>query len=185
MVTTLLAFIAQGLAFVALSFLYQSGMGYSPLGAALLFSPWPVALLVSGPWSGRLADRIDPAWLSTAGLLVFLAGMSWLAWSSEGAGIAALAAASLLCGLGYGLFQAPNNHEVMANAPLELSSTASGVLATVRTLGQSLGSAVFALVLSLFAGAMPLALWMAVAAAAAALLVSLLRMAAPPLERTR
>jgi DHA2 family multidrug resistance protein-like MFS transporter len=182
--TTLLAFIAQGLAFVALSFLYQSGLGYSPLEAALLFLPWPVALLVSGPWSGRLADRVDPAWLSTAGLLVFLAGMSWLAWSSEGAGIAALASASLLCGLGYGLFQAPNNHEVMANAPLELSSTASGVLASVRTLGQSLGSAAFALVLSLFAGAMPLALWMAVAAAGAALLVSLLRIAASPLERT-
>jgi hypothetical protein len=39
-------------------------------------------------------------------------------------------------------------------------------------------------VLSLFAGAMPLALWMAVAAAGAALLVSLLRIAASPLERT-
>lgn len=176
LITTLLAFTAQGLAFVALSFLYQSVFDYSPLKAAMLFAPWPISLLLSGPWSGRLSDRYNPALLSSAGLLAFLGGLVILAWGSYEQSILVLVLGSFWCGLGYGFFQAPNNHEIMANAPVLLSSTASGVLATVRTLGQSLGSAAFALAWSFQGGRVDLTLWVAFAATLIALVSSTARL---------
>lgn len=174
-ITTLLAFTAQGLAFVSLSFLYQSVFEFSPLKAALLFSPWPLSLIFSGPLSGWLSDRSNPALLSSIGLLGFLTGLAVLAWGSYEQNLLILVFGSFWCGLGYGFFQAPNNHEIMANAPIALSSTASGVLATVRTLGQSVGSAVFALVWSLQGGRIDLPLWIAFIATLLALITSAAR----------
>lgn len=174
-VVMLFAFLAQGLCFVALSFLYQTSLGYSPLVAALLFSPWPITLLFSGPLSGRLSDRYNPALLSTWGLGVFLIGIMLLAWSSAQGSLWWLLASSVVCGLGYGFFQVPNNHEVMANVAVAKSSSASGVLASVRTLGQSLGTALFALLYSMSNGDIPFSLWVAVGATVVALLLGVQR----------
>ena len=172
---TLFAFTAQGLAFVALSFLYQTTLGYSALTAALLFSPWPITLLFSGPISGRLSDRVNPALLSTWGLVVFVFGIVLLAWGGVQESLAWLVIASVVCGLGYGFFQAPNNHEVMANASGPRSASASGVLASVRTLGQSLGSASFALIVSVTGGDVAVSLWTGFGLAVLALAVSVRR----------
>jgi DHA2 family multidrug resistance protein-like MFS transporter len=178
-VLTALAFTGQGAAFVALPLFYQSGMGASPLQAALLFTPWPVALMVSGPIAGRLADRYDPALLATLGLSLFLLGVAGLAWLSESGSVMALMLPSLLCGLGYGVFQAPNNREIMALAPVAMSAAASGVLATVRTFGQCLGTASVALVVALSAGAVQGALWVSAAVTLLALLFSVYRLSLP------
>ena len=84
---------------------------------------------------------------------------------------------------GLRLFQAPNNKEMLSNVA-RARSAASGVLATARTLGQSLGAAVVAVVLSgvasqLFAsgkvGQMQTALWIAGAIAMASCCLSLVR----------
>ena len=85
---------------------------------------------------------------------------------------------------GLRLFQAPNNKEMLSNVARARSGAASGVLATARTLGQSLGAAVVAVVLSgvasqLFAsgkvGQMQTALWIAGAIAMASCCLSLVR----------
>lgn len=181
---TVLAFTAQGAAFVALPFLYQSVMNLSPLQAALLFTPWPLALLVSGPIAGRLADKHDPALLAAVGLTLFLAGLVGLGWLSTKTSVFSLLLPSLVCGLGYGFFQAPNNREIMGSAPLALSASASGVLASLRTFGQCLGSAVVALVMALRFGSVAMALWVATGVALIALMVSAFRLSQPVQEMT-
>ncbi|GEK48800.1 MFS transporter [Bisbaumannia pacifica] len=178
-IVTVLAFTAQGAAFIALPFLYQGVMGVSPLDAALFFTPWPLALLVSGAVAGRLADKRDPALLVAGGLGLFLCGMVGLGWLSTTGSAVYLLIPSLLCGLGYGFFQAPNNREIMGSAPLALSANASGVLASLRTFGQCLGSALVALVMALPFGNVTLALWLAAVLALLALLASVLRLSQP------
>ncbi|GAB2781061.1 MFS transporter [Halomonas shantousis] len=172
---SLLAFVAQGAAFVGLPFLYQTQMDLSPLQAAWLFTPWPLALMFSGPLAGRLADRVNPTLLSSLGLGIFLLGMLAFALMGTAATTFDIVWRATLCGLGYGLFQAPNNREMIGSVPLELSANASGILASVRTFGQSLGTALVGLVLALSFGSIALALWLGCGSVVLALLLSVRR----------
>jgi MFS transporter, DHA2 family, multidrug resistance protein len=167
-----LAFIGQGLAFVALSFLYQQEMGFSPLETAWLFTPWPAAIMLVGPLAGRLADRLNPSLLASAGLVLLLAGLASLAWLDADAGVVDGLWRTGLCGLGFGLFQPPNNREMMASIARERSASASGVMSTTRTVGQSLG---VALVGAFLAAGAPVqaSLWVGFAASLLALAASL------------
>ena len=45
-----------------------------------------------------------------------------------------------LCGMGFGLFQTPNNVTIVSSAPTHRSGGASGMLGTARLLGQTLGT---------------------------------------------
>ena len=85
-----------------------------------------------------------------------------------------------LCGIGYGIFQAPNNREMIGSVALEYSANASGVLASVRTFGQALGTAMVGMMLALSAGSLSLALWVCCACVVVALMLSLWRV---PLAR--
>lgn len=167
-----LAFVGQGLAFVALSFLYQQEMGFTPLETAWMFTPWPLAIMVVGPLAGRLADRVNPSLLSSAGLVLLLLGLAALAGLDAAAGVGDSLWRTALCGVGFGLFQPPNNREMMASVPRERSAQASGVMSTTRTVGQSLG---VALVGAFLAAGAPVqaTLWAGAAACVLSLAASL------------
>ena len=180
--TSLASFVGQGIAFVALPFLFQNSYGYSAFHAALLFAPWPIGIAMTAPYAGRLADRYPPAILATAGLSVFAIGLALLALLPEHAQTWDICWRSLICGVGFGLFQSPNNREMLSNAPRERSAHASGVLAIMRTFGQCFGVALMGIVLSAEGGvlmgvareaqAIRLSLWVAVAATALATVIS-------------
>ena len=85
-----------------------------------------------------------------------------------------------LCGLGFGLFQSPNNKVIITSAPRERSGGASGMQSTARLTGQSLGAALVAVLFGLTHGSGPgqpitLSLWCAVALAGTGALASVLR----------
>ena len=184
--TSLASFVSQGITFVALPILFQSVYGYNALIAALLFIPWPLGIMLSAPHAGRLSDRHSPAQISTVGLLIFSLGLIALALLPAEPNVWDIAARSLLCGLGFGYFQSPNNREMLGNAPRELSSYASGVLSIVRTFGQCMGAACVGVALALLvsstmtaqqslplqAEALHYSLWLAAASSVAALALS-------------
>ncbi|MRT55202.1 DHA2 family efflux MFS transporter permease subunit [Enterobacteriaceae bacterium RIT693] len=148
--TSLASFIGQGITFVALPFLFQNVYGYSALGSALLFTPWPVGIMLAAPHAGRLADRHSPALIATAGLGVFTLGLVLLALLPSHAQAWDIGLRSLVCGIGFGIFQSPNNREMMANASRENSGYASGILAIMRTFGQCLGAAIVGIILAVY-----------------------------------
>lgn len=183
--TSLASFISQGIAFIALPFLFQNVYGYSAFTAALLFTPWPLGIILVAPRAGRLADRYSPAVISTAGLGIFIIGLLLLATLPTHAGLWNIGLRSLICGVGFGCFQSPNNREIMGNVPREYSGYASGVLAVVRTFGQCLGASIVGVALALLAStaapvmeeqAVRLSLWIAVATSTIAVMFSLGRL---------
>ena len=175
--TSFCSFLAQGLAFVALPFLFQTVYGYSPFASGLLFTPWPLSIALVAPFAGRLADRFPPPLLSTLGLFVFALGLTLLGRLGPHPSPPDIVWRASICGLGFGFFQSPNNREIMGNAPRERSGSASGVLATVRVTGQALGAALVAVVLGAGgASAAHTALLLAAAGAGAAALISALRL---------
>ncbi len=186
--TSLASFVSQGMTFIALPFLFQSVYGYSVFTSALLFTPWPLGIMLAAPHAGRLADRYPAALISTLGLGIFTLGLTLLALLPDQAQAWDIGIRSLVCGLGFGFFQSPNNREMLANASRENSGYASGVLAIMRTFGQCLGGALVGVILALLApagaqaaGAVRLSLWIAVLATVLALLFSLSRIRKQPI----
>lgn len=182
--TSMASFVAQGITFVALPFLFQNAYGYSAFETALLFTPWPVGIVLVAPHAGRLADRVSPALISTVGLCVLAAGQVSLALLPGQPQVWDIVARCLLCGIGFGCFQSPNNREMLSSVSREHSSYASGVLAIMRTFGQCLGTALVGVLLASHARggvsmerpAVQLSLWIAVAATALAVTLSLSRL---------
>jgi DHA2 family multidrug resistance protein-like MFS transporter len=179
--TSVCAFAGQTAAYVALPFYLENTLGLSAVETGLLMTPWPLALALTSPISGRLADRIPAGLLGGAGLALFAGGLLLLALLPAAPGPADIAWRMALAGIGFGLFQSPNNRAIVTSAPRERSGGASGMLGTARLLGQTTGAALVALVFGLLpqAGAQP-ALFLAGGMALAAAGVSLTRLAAPP-----
>ena len=83
-----------------------------------------------------------------------------------------------ICGCGFGFFQAPNMKALMSSAPPHRSGGASGIVATARLIGQTIGAALAALCFGLAGrdGA-TLALALGAGFAAVGSVMSFLRMA--------
>jgi DHA2 family multidrug resistance protein-like MFS transporter len=54
----------------------------------------------------------------------------------------------MLCGLGFGFFQVPNNRNMFMSAPRERSGAAGGMQGTARLVGQTAGSVLMTMLFS-------------------------------------
>jgi DHA2 family multidrug resistance protein-like MFS transporter len=181
MCTSVTAFAAQTLAFIALPFLLLQGQGRSHFGAGLLITAWPAAVVVVAPLAGRLLGRHPAGMLGGIGLGVLALGLLWLALLPAQPADWLVAAPLMLCGAGFGLFQSPNNHTIVTSAPLQRAGAASGMLGTARLTGQSMGAVLLALVFSVAGvegGGPAIAFGMAAALAAASAGFSMMRLRA-------
>jgi DHA2 family multidrug resistance protein-like MFS transporter len=130
--------------------------------------------------AGRLIGRYPGGLLGGIGLGVLATGLALLAATPAHPAAANVAWRLAVCGLGFGLFQSPNNHTIITSAPVHRSGAASGMLGTARLVGQSTGAVLLAIIFSLASvgdGSGPvIALALAAAFAAAAAVFSALRL---------
>ena len=171
-------FTAQMMALVSLPFFMQHSLGFSVAETGLLLTPWPLATTLTAPMAGRLIERVHPGLLGGVGMSVFALGLFLLATAGSISGIWDLAWRMAVCGIGIGLFQTPNNVTITTSAPLQRSGGASGMLGTARVLGQTLGTALVAVLFHLVGSqgsGEVVCLWTALGLALTAGVVSLLR----------
>jgi DHA2 family multidrug resistance protein-like MFS transporter len=145
LVTSICSFAAQSMAMVSLPFYFEQTLGRSPTETGLLMTPWPLVTALVAPVAGRLSDRLRPEKLSSVGLVLFAAGLGSLGFLGDTASWADIAWRMALAGLGFGLFQSPNNRVIVSSAPRERSGGASGIQSMGRLLGQSLGAVMVAM----------------------------------------
>jgi DHA2 family multidrug resistance protein-like MFS transporter len=152
-VTALTAFAAQGLAFVALPFYFETVLHRDPVQTGWLMTPWPIVVAAAAPIAGRLSDRYPPGLLGGVGLVLLSAGMAWMVLLPADASAAAISLRMALCGIGFGCFQSPNLRAIMASAPPERSGGA--MIGLARLTGQATGAALVALCFGLAGNAGP------------------------------
>jgi MFS transporter, DHA2 family, multidrug resistance protein len=145
--TSIASFCAQMLAFVAIPFYLETRFNYSPVKTGLLITPWPLAVALAAPLAGRLVEHYPAGLLGGMGLALFAVGLGALATLPAEPSVFEVAWRMALAGLGFGLFQTPNNRTMIAAAPRERAGGASGMLGTARLLGQTTGAALVALFL--------------------------------------
>lgn len=132
-----------GVLFVVPYFLEGTGQA-GPASVGLVLTALPVALGVTAPFAGVVADRVGARTPTVAGMVVAALGLGVLAVVH---GSPAVVAAGLaVVGAGLGAFTPSNNAAIMAAAPHHQAGLASGVLNMTRGMGTALGVAVAGLV---------------------------------------
>lgn len=143
--TSTASFCAQLIAAVSLPFLFQRGLGRSVVEIGLLMTPWPIGTALAAAQAGVLADKIPSAILNSVGLLVMAGGLLLLAFMPMEVDNLGIVWRTAICGIGFGFFQSPNNRTMVLSAPRARSGATGGALATARTIGQSLGAVIVAM----------------------------------------
>jgi DHA2 family multidrug resistance protein-like MFS transporter len=147
--TSTCSYAAQILAYASLPFLFERSLGLNPVQTGLFLTPWPLLVALAAPIAARLTTRYPASIITTLGMALLSAGLCLLAALPSAPTKLDIIWRMALCGIGFGLFQTPNNTAMMMSGPPERSGAAAGMNAVARYLGWSLGSAVVALIFGL------------------------------------
>ena len=140
----------------AVSFLLSLYLQYikdlSPQQAGLVLIFQPVVQFLFSPAAGKLSDRVEPRILASAGMILTSAGLFLLVFLSPATPLWVIVAILILLGFGYALFSSPNMNAIMGSVERQFYGVASGMLATMRLIGQMLSMGIATLLFALFLG---------------------------------
>lgn len=152
--TSVCSFIAQNVAMIALPFLFLNNYGFSEITTGLLMTPWPLATMIVSPFAARFVERHNPGVTAAVGMGLYAIGVLLLLLApSSGISEWNIAWRMAVCGLGFGLFQTPNNIVMVLATPVKRTGGAGGMQSTARLVGQTLGATIVTIVFAITTGA--------------------------------
>ncbi len=134
-----------------LSLFLQSVKGFSARDAGLIMVFQPVVMVIVAPLSGRLSDRFEPRYLSSAGMAITATSLTFFIFLEQ-MSIWMIMSNLLLLGAGLGLFISPNTNAIMSSVEKRYVGIASGSMGTMRLLGQMFSMGLVMLIFSVFIG---------------------------------
>ena len=129
---------------------YIKGMSPQTAGSVLMAQPVMMALL--SPLAGRLSDRIEPRILATTGMSITVLCVFLFSRLGPSTPTSFIIANLILLGTGFSLFSSPNMSAMMGAVEKRQYGLASGLVATMRLLGQMFSMAVVTVVLAILVG---------------------------------
>lgn len=128
--------------FLPFTIYLQSVLGFSALKAGLAMAPASLLSMFIAPVAGRFTDRIGGKYILMSGLVLFGAGMGWVALQATTTSAwYDFLPALIVAGVGMGCIFAPMVTVAMRNIDPRMAGAASGVLNTVRQCGLVIGTA--------------------------------------------
>jgi len=132
-------FIAFSGVFVLIPFYLQRVRGLEPKQVGFYLIIIPILMFIFSPLAGRLSDRYGYRLLTTVGMLITGFGLfmiSGLQLTSPGGSVIGIL---IVIGVGVGLFSTPNSSALMGSVGESQRAIASGIMATNRNIGMSVG----------------------------------------------
>ncbi|HEV7898822.1 MAG TPA: MFS transporter, partial [Planosporangium sp.] len=131
----------------------QVSLGHGPLAAGLRLLPWGIAPLLIAPRAGALADRFGERLLVIVGMILFTAGVGWLALvATPGTTYLSMVVPMTISGVGFALAIPAVTKAVVSSVALPDIGIASGTYSTMRQLGGAFGVAVIGAVFAATGG---------------------------------
>ncbi len=135
-----------------LSLYLQISKDFSPETAGLILVAQPVTMALFAPLSGRLSDRVDPSRVASLGMAFTAGGLFLLTMIGPASSLPFLIGSLIVLGIGFGIFSSPNTNAILSSVDRSMYGVASGMVGTMRLLGQIFSMAVAMTLFSFFIG---------------------------------
>jgi EmrB/QacA subfamily drug resistance transporter len=136
--------------FISLYLQYMKGLDARSAGLIMISQPISMALL--SPIAGKLSDKKDPGIIASSGMGFTAAGLILLCFVDASTPVWFIIALFILLGIGFGLFSSPNSNAIMSSVEKRHVGTASGVVGTMRMVGQMMSMGIAMMLISLYIG---------------------------------
>lgn len=132
--------------FLSLYLQFVKGMGPHQAGTILIAQPVVQTLL--SPLCGRLSDRIPASYIATLGMASCAVGLVFAANLGIDSSLPHVVCLLIFLGLGFALFSSPNVSMIMGSVEPRYLGVASGLSASMRSLGMLTSMTIITLIFS-------------------------------------
>jgi EmrB/QacA subfamily drug resistance transporter len=129
-----------------LPFFLQNLLGYSPSQVGWIIVADSVIIMIMAPIAGALSDRLGSRLLCTVGCAVVAVAQFFLATLDLQSSLFRIILPLALWGIGWALFNAPNQSSILGSVSQEKIGAAAGMIATTARTGGAMGVALSATV---------------------------------------
>jgi EmrB/QacA subfamily drug resistance transporter len=134
--------------FISLYLQYLKGLDARTAGFIMISQP--IAMTLLSPVAGKLSDRINPGVIASTGMGITAAGLIFLCFISAATPDYMIVMLLILMGIGFGLFSSPNSNAIMSSVEKRHLGVASGVVGTMRMIGQMMSMGIAMMLIALF-----------------------------------
>jgi MFS family permease len=136
--------------FISLYLQYLKGLDARTAGFVMISQPVMMALL--SPLAGKLSDKYNPGVIASYGMGLTATGLIMLCFVNEISPIYLIISLLIVMGIGFALFSSPNSNAIMSSVEKKHLGVASGVVGTMRMVGQMLSMGIAMMLLALYMG---------------------------------
>ena len=136
--------------FISLYLQYLKGLDARTAG--LIMISQPIAMTLLSPLAGKMSDRKNPGIIASAGMGLTATGLVLLCFIKETTPDYLIVSLLIMMGIGFGLFSSPNSNAIMSSVEKRHLGVASGVVGTMRMVGQMMSMGIAMMLISLYIG---------------------------------
>jgi EmrB/QacA subfamily drug resistance transporter len=136
-----------------LPFYLQNLLGFSPSQVGWIIVADSVIIMVMAPIAGSLSDRLGSRLLCTIGCGIVVVAQFFVASLDLHSSIVRIMSPLVLWGIGWALFNAPNQSAILGAVTTDKIGAAAGMIATTARAGGAIGVALSATLFSYFLSA--------------------------------
>jgi len=136
--------------FISLYLQYLKGLDARTAG--LIMISQPIAMTLLSPVAGKLSDKRNPGAIASVGMGITASGLILMCFIRETTPNSFIFLLLMLMGIGFGLFSSPNSNAIMSSVEKRHLGVASGVVGTMRMVGQMMSMGIAMMLISLYIG---------------------------------
>ena len=135
-----------------LSLYLQYVMKLSAQHAGFVLVAQPLVMAGFAAITGRLSDRIEPRIIASAGMASLMIGLVFLVFLNDQTPLYYVVFNLMFLGFGFALFVTPNTNAIMSSVEKRFYGVASGMMGTMRLIGQAFSMAIVTLIFMVYIG---------------------------------